>query len=203
MYEVLSMIINEIFYSLQGEGVNVGRPAIFIRLSRCNLRCSFCDTDFDSGEEMSPEQIASAIEDYPGRLIIWTGGEPTLQLTSEVVAYFKTLGYEQAIETNGTRRPPLGLDYITCSPKPEALHRLHESFPEGVSEFRFPIGRDGALPPPIDTLPPAKAYIVSPIFVGDDAMQMDRDALSRCIAFCLEHPAWRLSLQIHKLIDIR
>lgn len=96
------------------------------------------------------EQIADHIAQYPGKLIIWTGGEPTLQLTDEVVAYFKTLGYTQAIETNGTRRPPRGLDYITCSPKPEAMKRLHESFPDGVSEFRFPISADGPLPPPRD-----------------------------------------------------
>ncbi len=197
------MIINEIFYSLQGEGINTGRAAIFIRLSRCNLRCSFCDTDFDSGEEMSDEEIAAAIAPYEGRFIIWTGGEPTLQLREETVAYFHSLGYEQAIETNGTRRPPHGIDYITCSPKPEAMGRLHESFPEGVSEFRFPIGADGSLPPAIETLPRAGAYLVSPIFVGSDAMTMDDAALKRCIQFVLDHPQWRLSLQTHKLIDIK
>lgn len=197
------MLINEIFYSLQGEGINTGRAAIFIRLSRCNLRCSFCDTDFDSGEEMSLSEIEESIRLYPGRFIIWTGGEPTLQLTAEVVAHFRALGYEQAIETNGTRRPPEGLDYITCSPKREAMKLLHQSFPNGVSEFRFPISVDGPLPPSIEELPHAKAYLVSPIFVGDDAMTVDRRALDRCIAFVQEHPCWRLSLQTHKLIQIR
>ncbi len=197
------MLINEIFYSLQGEGINSGRAAIFIRLSRCNLRCSFCDTDFDHGEEMSLGEIEVAIRPYPARLIVWTGGEPTLQLTAEAVAHFSALGYEQAIETNGTRRPPLGLDYITCSPKQEALKLLHASFPEGVSEFRFPISADGPLPPSIEELPPAKAYLVSPIFVGDDAMAMDPKTVERCVAFVLEHPQWRLSLQTHKLIHIK
>ena len=100
------MLINEIFYSLQGEGVHMGKASIFIRLSRCNLRCSFCDTEFDSGTEMTIEELRDAIAPYPGRRIIWTGGEPTLQLTEETVAYFKALGYHQSIETNGTRRPP-------------------------------------------------------------------------------------------------
>ncbi|MDO4706861.1 MAG: radical SAM protein [Porphyromonadaceae bacterium] len=197
------MIVNEIFYSLQGEGINTGRAAIFIRLSRCNLRCSFCDTEFDSGEEMSLEEIARHIAQYPARFIIWTGGEPTLQLTDETVAYFKALGYTQAIETNGTRCPPSGLDYITCSPKPEAMKRLHESFPEGVSEFRFPISAEGPLPPPVSDLPRAAAYLVSPIFIGDDAQMMDQAAVQRCISFVCEYPEWRLSLQTHKLINIR
>ena len=102
------MLINEIFYSLQGEGVHMGKASIFIRLSRCNLRCSFCDTEFDTGTEMTLEELRDAIAPYPGRRIIWTGGEPTLQLTAETVAYFKALGYHQSIETNGTRRPPEG-----------------------------------------------------------------------------------------------
>lgn len=197
------MLVNEIFYSLQGEGINTGRAAIFIRLSRCNLRCPYCDTEFDTGQEMTIEEIAQNIDRYAGRFIIWTGGEPTLQLTDEVVAYFKALGYTQAIETNGTRRPPHGLDYITCSPKPEAMKRLHESFPEGVSEFRFPIGSSGILPPPIEDLPHAEAYLVSPIFIGNDAQSMDPAALARCIEFVKNNPRWRLSLQTHKLINIR
>lgn len=196
------MTVNEIFYSLQGEGINCGRAAIFIRLSRCNLRCSFCDTEFDTGTDMSLEEIAEAIRPYAGRFIIWTGGEPTLQLTAEDVAYFHSLGYEQAIETNGTRRPPAGLDYITCSPKAEALGRLHESFPEGVSEFRFPIGASGPLPPAVSTLPRAKAFLVSPIFVGHEAMTLDEAALRRCVAFVQDNPEWRLSMQVHKLINI-
>ena len=136
------MLVNEIFYSLQGEGLNMGRASIFIRLSKCNLSCSFCDTEYESGTEMSLEELRDHIAQWPCRRIIWTGGEPTLQLTEEVVAYFKALGYHQSIETNGTRRPPHGLDYITCSPKKEAMRLLHRNFPDGVGEFRFPIGQD-------------------------------------------------------------
>lgn len=196
------MRVNEIFYSLQGEGINTGRAAIFIRLSGCNLRCSFCDTEFDTWQELSLSEIEHQIALYPSRFIVWTGGEPTLQLTERDVAYFHVLGYEQAIETNGTRCPPRGLDYITCSPKPEAIARLKEVFPEGVSEFRFPISTTGALPPDISELPPAAAYLVSPIFVGLGAGELDRAALARCIAFVKQDPRWRLSVQLHKLIQI-
>lgn len=196
------MTINEIFYSVQGEGINSGRAAVFIRLSRCNLRCHFCDTEFDSGQEMTLPEIAEAIASYPTRFIIWTGGEPTLQLTEEATSYFATLGYEQAIETNGTRRPPKGIDYITCSPKPEAMKRLNESFPDGVGEFRFPIGADGPLPPPIESLPKAGAYLVSPIFVGEEANDLDARAVARCVEFVKANPRWRLSLQTHKFIHI-
>lgn len=196
------MIINEIFYSLQGEGINAGRAAIFIRLAKCNLRCSFCDTDFDEGTEMSLSELEEAIKGFESRFIIWTGGEPTLQLNEETLMHFRLLGYEQAIETNGTRRPPRGLDYITCSPKPEAMKVLHESFPNGVSEFRFPIGAEGDLPPAIEKLPLAKAYLVSPIFVGDKMGELDQRALDRCIDFVKRNPRWRLSMQLHKLINI-
>lgn len=196
------MVINEIFYSLQGEGINAGRAAIFIRLSHCNLRCSYCDTEFESGTEMTLEEIHERIATFPSQFIIWTGGEPTLQLTDETIAFFRGQGYEQAIETNGTRRPPMGLDYVTCSPKPEAMKRLHESFPNGVSEFRFPISPEGELPPAIEKLPLAKAYLVSPIFIGDQAERLDPIALERCLQFVKSNPRWRLSLQLHKLIHI-
>ena len=141
------MLVNEIFYSLQGEGLNMGRASIFIRLSKCNLSCSFCDT-------------------------------------------------------NGTRRPPHGLDYITCSPKKEAMRLLHRNFPDGVGEFRFPIGQDIDLPPSIEELPPAEAYLLSPIFIGEDQSEVDPTAVALCVDYILQHPEWRLSLQVHKLIHI-
>lgn len=197
------MRINEIFYSLQGEGINTGRAAIFIRLSGCNLRCAYCDTDFTSGEEMTDEQLLEHIAQYPGRFLIWTGGEPTLQLREQTVELFHKHGYTQAIETNGTRPVPRGIDYITCSPKPEAMNKLLKNFPDGVGEFRFPLSADSPAPPPISELPRAGAYLISPIFVGDDAHELDYLALERCIEYVKANPEWRLSLQTHKLIHIR
>ncbi len=196
------MFVNEIFYSLQGEGANAGCAAVFVRLAGCNLACSYCDTDFADGREMSPGAIAQHIGQYPARFLIWTGGEPTLQLTDEITAYFHELGYYQAIETNGTRPLPKGIDYISCSPKPEAIMLLDRNFPDGVDEFRFPLGIDTPLPPSVDALPPARHYLVSPIFVGDDAMQLDLAAVERCVAFVKATPPWRLSVQMHKLIHI-
>ena len=96
----MKLVVNEIFYSLQGEGARAGRPSIFIRLSKCNLRCSFCDTEFDSGEEMTLQEMLNEIKKYGCKWIVWTGGEPTLQLTDEMVAFFKHNGFLQAIETN-------------------------------------------------------------------------------------------------------
>lgn len=196
------MLVNEIFHSLQGEGANTGRAAVFVRLAGCNLACPYCDTDFAQGKKMSLEEIARSIEHYPTRFLIWTGGEPTLQLTEEATAYFHRLGYYQAIETNGTRPVPKGIDYISCSPKPEAIGKLKENFPDGVGEFRFPLGSDTPLPPPIDELPTAQHYLVSPIFAGDDAMEPDPSAITRSVEFVKAFPAWRLSIQMHKLIHI-
>ena len=180
----------------------MGRASIFIRLSKCNLSCSFCDTEFETGQEMTLDEIAEHIAQWPGRRIIWTGGEPTLQLTREAVSYFKALGYHQSIETNGTRPVPEGIDYITCSPKPEAMKVLRRNFPQGVGELRFPIGAHTELPPAIAELPKAEGYLLSPIFVGEEQMERDQEAIDRCVAYILEHPEWRLSLQVHKLIHI-
>ncbi len=192
--------INEILHTLQGEGANAGCAAVFVRLSDCNLKCSFCDTVFDEQFGCTPEELWQRISIYPTRFLIWTGGEPTLQLTTEVVSFFRECGYRQAIETNGTRPMPVGLDYVTCSPKPEAMKLLHRNFPNGVDEFRFPISADGALPPSVTELPKARNYMVSPIFVGESCKKMDKLAVKRCIRFVLEHPEWRLSIQMHKLL---
>lgn len=197
------MRINEIFYSLQGEGGNTGRAAIFIRLSLCNLNCYFCDTDFEWGEELSLEEIYDRIKDYKSKFIVWTGGEPTLQLKNEHIEFFKLRGYTSAIETNGTRKVPSLIDYITCSPKIDDWYRLNRNLPNGVDELRFPIAADGNLPPDISLLPKAKKYFVSPIFIGDDAMKIDPMAVQRCVDFIMQNPEWTLSLQTHKLIDIK
>lgn len=196
------MLVNEIFYSLQGEGANTGRAAVFIRLSGCNLTCHFCDTEFDEGLPMSLDEIAQTIAPFASRFIVWTGGEPTLQLRSETLGHFKALGYEQAIECNGSNPVPAGLDYITCSPKPETMHLLEANFPNGVDEWRFLVDESAALPPAIEQLPPARYYMLSPIFEGEDSMQINPIALQRCVAYIKQNPAWRLSLQTHKLIQI-
>ena len=128
--------VSEIFYSLQGEGRRAGEASIFVRLAGCDLACSFCDTEFESRGVMTLKELHGRIGKVPGRWIVWTGGEPTLQLTPEIIAHFKSLGYWQAIETNGNRPVPPGLDWVACSPK-VAEHVLAKNIPEGVDELRY------------------------------------------------------------------
>lgn len=193
----MSLNINEIFYSLQGEGGRTGQASIFIRLAKCNLACSFCDTDFERGVKMTLEEIIQEIDKYNCKWIIWTGGEPSLQLTDEIIAFFKEKGYLQAIETNGTKRIPEGIDYITCSPK-QNFELVRELIPE-VDELRFPIQKGDTIPD-ISILPKTKRYLLSPIFDDNNIIQENVDY---CITLIKDNPTWALSLQIHKLIGIR
>jgi organic radical activating enzyme len=193
----MSLNVNEIFYSLQGEGGRVGQASIFIRLAKCNLACDFCDTDFERGVKMSVEEVLAEIEKYGCKWIIWTGGEPTLQLTDAIVARFKEQGYFQAIETNGTRRVPVGIDYITCSPK-QYFEKVKELIPV-VDELRFPIQKGDSLPD-ISMLPKTERYLLSPIFDNQEIIQENVDY---CVTLVKENPPWALSLQVHKLIGIR
>ncbi len=193
----MNLSVKEIFYSLQGEGGRTGEASIFIRLSRCNLACSFCDTDFEEGKSMTLPEILSEIEQYPCRWIIWTGGEPTLQLNEETVTFFKQKGYKQAIETNGTRKVPAGIDYITCSPK-RNFEQIKELIPE-VDELRFPVAKGDSLPD-ISVLPKTNRYLLSPIF---DEHQIVKENVAYCVELVLKNPRWALSLQTHKLIGIQ
>lgn len=193
----MKLTVNEIFYSLQGEGGRQGEASIFIRLCKCNLRCVFCDTEFDTGEEMSLKEIADSIGKYTGKWIIWTGGEPTLQLKDEHLQFFKDLGYKQAIETNGTRRVPQLIDYITCSPK-QNYEKIKEIIPS-VDEIRLPIAKGDKIPD-ISIFPKAKRYFLSPIFEGSKPI---KENVEYCVEQILLNPDWQLSLQVHKLINIQ
>lgn len=192
----MSLIVNEIFYSLQGEGGRSGEPSIFIRLTKCNLACSFCDTDFANGEEMTLNEIYNTISQYPCQWIIWTGGEPTIQLNDEYLAFFKEKGYKQAIETNGTRPVPSLIDYITCSPKKD-FEEIVKRIPR-VDEIRLPLAKGEELPD-ISIFPPAKKYFVSPIF---DENRPNIENINYCVEKIKQDSRWTLSLQIHKLIGI-
>ena len=113
--------INEIFNSLQGEGHNTGRAAVFVRFAGCNLRCPFCDTDFATGREMSDSDIVEAVSAYDARFVVLTGGEPTLQADAALTARLHGAGFEIAMESNGTRPAPDGIDWLTISPKQQFL----------------------------------------------------------------------------------
>lgn len=187
--------VNEIFYSLQGEGANMGLPVVFIRLSGCNLRCSFCDTQHEEGHLMSLEEIQEEIRKHPSNRIIWTGGEPTLQLTSDITSFFHRQGYWQGLETNGTRPLPERLDWITISPK--AGTRIHPSI-ESVDEIRWAFGKEIIL----DTIgfPRALHYYVSPIFENGE---INPKTVQRAVRFCKNNPEWKLSVQQHKLLNFQ
>jgi organic radical activating enzyme len=190
----------EIFNSIQGEGANVGKSATFIRLSNCNKNCSFCDTDWDKGTEMTVEEILTEAQRYSSKMIIWTGGEPTLQLTAEILNEFKN--FYQAIETNGTNPVPYGIDYISCSPK-VGINTLNRNF-DSVDEFRYPVVVGDKIPS-VDELPLATNYFLSPIFVGEEKkhLEINKRNLDYCLLLIQQDPRWRLSVQLHKLLNVQ
>lgn len=192
----MKLNVKEIFYSLQGEGGRSGEPSIFIRLTKCNLACSFCDTDFAHGDDMSLDEIYENISQYSCKWIIWTGGEPTIQLKNEHLAFFKERGFKQAIETNGTRVVPSLIDYITCSPK-QNFEDIAKKIPE-VDEIRIPLAKGDSLPD-LNIFPKAKKYFISPIF---DGHRPNVENINYCVDLIKKDSRWTLSLQIHKLIGI-
>jgi len=194
----MKLNVNEIFYSLQGEGGRTGEASVFIRLTRCNLDCDFCDTDFESGQDISLEEILSEISQYPCRWIIWTGGEPTLQLTGEILLFFKGKGYKQAIESNGLKPLSKLLDYTVCSPKGDNFAFVKKTNPK-VNEIRIPM-RIGEKLPELEQLPEADVYFLSPVFNSDP--QITTKNIDYCVDLVKNNPHWRLSVQIHKLINI-
>jgi len=195
--------ISEIFLSLQGEGARIGTPTIFIRLAGCKAKMACysigikCDTEFESGQEMSLEAIRNWIDNNAEKCteITWTGGEPTDQLTDEIIAYFSDLGYYQALETSGLNPAPKGLDFICVSPK-VAEHVIKKNFPNGVHELRYVRHAGQAVPEPSIT---AEHYWLSP---HSDGFEINQDNLNHCMALCLKSPQWKLSLQNHKIWNV-
>lgn len=189
--------VNEIFYSLQGEGARKGSANIFVRFAHCNLECGFCDTEFESFRELEVEEMLRECGQFPCKHIIFTGGEPLLQLTSETVKAFKKAGYYLAIETNGTITPPSGLDWITVSPK-VAEHVLAQKFKRvHINELKYVRNKSQGIPHPKLK---ADHYYVSPEFDGDYPVV---ENIKHCIELVKNDPEWRLSVQEHKLLRIR
>ena len=193
----MNLKVKEIFYSLQGEGGRQGEASIFIRLSECNLKCNFCDTDFSGGEVMALEEILAMNTQFSCRWIVWTGGEPTLQLTDECLLFFKKAGYSQAIESNGCNRLSELLDYTAVSPKGKTDYA--KKINPRVDEVRLPVCENDSIPP-IESLPVAKYYFLSPIFTENEAET--KANIDYCVKMAKQYPVWRLSLQIHKMIGI-
>lgn len=188
------MRINEIFYSLQGEGFFTGTPAVFIRFSGCNLACSFCDTAHGRYYEATQEDILTVISGYPSRHVVITGGEPSLQLTADFVDALHGHGYFVQVETNGTKRLPDGVDWITCSPKNgDVVYKE-------VNELKVVYHGKGQDMTAYDGIK-ASVYSLQPCDVKDEG----RNAVivSEAIEYIKAHPKWRLSLQTHKILNVR
>jgi 7-carboxy-7-deazaguanine synthase len=209
--------VKEIFYTLQGEGAQAGRPAVFCRFAGCNLwsgreadretaTCTFCDTDFvgtegpDGGKFADADALASACRGaWRGNsgtppFIVLTGGEPMLQVDEPLIAALHAAGFEVAIETNGTLPVPRAIDWICVSPKPGVELRQRSGdelklvYPQSEIEPRMLEGLDFT------------HFLLQPM---DQGAARTADNLQAAIAYCLAHPKWRLSIQAHKLLGLR
>ena len=201
------MKVNEIFYSLQGEGYYSGTPAVFVRFSGCNLCCPFCDTQHEHGREMSEEEIVAEVAKYPAKHVVITGGEPSLQLTESLVNKLHTAGKYVAVETNGTHPLPENVDWITLSPKNAFVAGAEVVLPR-ADEIKviYDALHDPATQLSTFHLSPLTSHLspftfLQPCDTGDAAK--NRQLTAATVEYIKSHPQWRLSLQIHKILDIQ
>lgn len=208
----MSYAVKELYFTLQGEGVQAGRAAVFLRFAGCNLwsgreedrataACSFCDTDFvgtdgpGGGRFATPEALAAAAAAlWPGGgrpYVVCTGGEPLLQLDEALVRALKAAGFEVGVETNGTLPAPAGLDWVCVSPKGQAPLALTSG-----DELKLVHPQQGIDPARFETLA-FRHFLLQPMD-GPDREAATRAALD----YCRAHPRWRLSLQTHKILRI-
>jgi 7-carboxy-7-deazaguanine synthase (Cx14CxxC type) len=210
----MTYAVKEIFYTLQGEGANTGRAAVFCRFAGCNLwtgreedrldaTCQFCDTDFvgtdgpGGGRFTSPEALASAVAAaWPGdtssrRFVVCTGGEPLLQLDTPLLEALHEERFEVAVETNGTQPPPQGIDWLCVSPKAGS-----ELIVSSGDELKLVFPQSGIDPADFEGLA-FDHFFLQPM----DGLQREANTAA-ALQYCLTHPRWRLSLQTHKLLGI-
>ena len=214
----MSYSVKEIFYTLQGEGGQAGRPAVFCRFAGCNLwsglerdrataQCRFCDTDFvgtdgqNGGKFADAQALVEAIaalwpEAEPGAdaLVVFTGGEPCLQLDAALLEVVAEQGFETAVETNGTLPVPTQIDWICVSPKPEST-----LVQQAGHELKFVYPQETLSPEQFEHLD-FEHFFLQPMDVDDDETR--RHNIQAAIAYCLQNPQWRLSLQTHKIIGL-
>lgn len=210
----MKYLVNEIYRTIQGEGVRYGIPHVFVRLAKCNLTCKFCDTEFESYRELTGEEILAEVTaeadrvvpmstkaqvlgqirggvplpHQPIRNVMFCGGEPLLQLDADLLAIFKAAGWFTVCETNGTMPAPEGLDWIACSPK-VAEHAIKL---QRVNELKYVRAWGQGIPHPRLA---ADHYLISPMYTGD---RLEERTLAWCIELVQANPAWRLTIQHHK-----
>lgn len=189
--------INEIFYSLQGEGFFTGTPSLFIRFAGCNLTCPFCDTKHTDAKLMTLDSIVEEAARCPARHVVLTGGEPALQVDEVLIDQLHMLGKYVAIETNGTHKLPQGIDWVTLSPKDTFVQHAHTTL-RACDELKVVF--DGTQPPPYPTIQ-AKHRFLQPCDTGDN--RRNKQILLAAVEYIKKSPEWRLSLQTHKYIGIR
>jgi 7-carboxy-7-deazaguanine synthase len=212
----MSYAVKEIFYTLQGEGAQAGRPAVFCRFSGCNLWsgreedrstaiCKFCDTDFvgvngsGGGKFGSAEELAAAVDrqwpadqDIAGsKFVVCTGGEPLLQLDSALIAVLHERGFEIAVETNGTVPAPEGIDWLCVSPKAGA-----PLVQQSGDELKLVFPQLALQPVDFERLS-FKRFSLQPMDGPERGLNTEL-----ALRYCMEHPLWRLSLQTHKILGI-
>lgn len=210
----MTYTVKEIYYTLQGEGGQAGRAAVFCRFTGCNLWtgreadrskavCQFCDTDFigtdgpGGGKFASAEALAQAVRQHwpsgaGGKpLVVFTGGEPLLQLDEALVDALHAAGFEIAVETNGTQPAPEGLDWICVSPKADAELVLRRG-----TELKLVFPQPSAMPERFADLD-FQHFFLQPM----DGIEGKKNT-QKAIEYCLQHPQWRLSIQTHKVIGI-
>lgn len=192
------MRINEIFYSIQGEGFYTGTPAVFIRFAGCNLNCDFCDTNHQPYKVLTEEEITRETAKYGANLVVITGGEPTLQLTPSLIEKLHQEGKSVAIETNGTGKIPLGVDWVTVSPKQLFVGKKGEPIITEADEVK--VVYDG-IHEITDFGIKASHYYVQPCDTSNK--ELNKEIIDNCILFIKDNPKWRLSLQTQKIINVR
>lgn len=206
----MTYTIKEIYYTLQGEGANTGRPAVFLRFAGCNLWtgreedratavCQFCDTDFVGGTKFSSaEEVAEEVASQwfgngtSKRFVVVTGGEPLLQLDEPLISRLHALGFEIAIETNGTLEAPSGIDWICMSPKAGTVIKQRAG-----NELKLIYPQPALTPERLERLE-FDHFFLQPM----DGPELEQNT-ELATRYCLEHPRWRLSLQTHKLLGIK
>lgn len=205
----MSYLVNDIFYTIQGEGFWSGRPAVFLRFARCNLWtgreedrasavCNFCDTDFVHAERWEHDDLVDAVfAAWPTHatkpMVVFTGGEPLLQLDERLIWSLKDLGFYTALETNGTMSVPDGVDWICVSPK--IITRIKASW---AHELKLVYPQSGLVTPENLVDYPADHHWLSPMD-GPDYEQN----LKSTIQYVQNDPRWRLNIQTHKFIGVK